>query len=58
MDRVRVGNRLVQELQAFAEQAGSVSPKTDDLTAAVADAQRQIEAIRARMRRGGEDADS
>jgi hypothetical protein len=58
MDRVRVGNRLVQELQAFVERAGTVSPKTDDLTAALADAQRQIEAIRARMRRGGGDGDS
>ncbi len=58
MDRVRVGNRLVQELQAFIDRAGTVSPKTDDLTAAVTDAQRRIEAIRARMRRGGEDGDS
>ena len=58
MDKVRVGNRIIQELQAFLDHAGTVSPRTEDLDAAVTDAQRQIDAIRARMRRGGEEQDS
>jgi len=58
LDKVRVGNRIIQELQAFLDRAGTVSPQTEDLTAAVADAKGQIEAIRARMRRGGGDAES
>lgn len=57
LDKVRVGNRIIQELQSFVDRAATVSPPTEDLTAAVTDAQKQIDAIRARMRRGGEDAE-
>jgi len=53
IERVRVGNRLVQELQGFVDRASSVSPRTDFLDAAVEEAQRRIEEIRERMRRGG-----
>lgn len=53
VERVRVGGRLVQDLQAFIDRAAAVSPRTEELDAAVADAQRRIEAIRERMRRGG-----
>ena len=51
LERVRVGSRIVQELQAFIDRAAGVSPRTEDLAAAVADAQRQIAAIQERMRR-------
>ncbi|MDP2958424.1 MAG: hypothetical protein Q8N53_18500, partial [Longimicrobiales bacterium] len=51
LERVRVGSRIIQELQAFIDRAAGVSPRTDDLDAAVADAQRQIVAIQERMRR-------
>lgn len=53
IERVRVGGRLVQELQGFVDRAGGVSPRTEFLDAAVADAQKRIEEIRERMRRGG-----
>jgi hypothetical protein len=53
VDRVRVGGRLVQDFQGFIDRAAGVAPRTEDLDAAVADAQRRIEAIRERMRRGG-----
>lgn len=53
IERVRVGGRLVQELQGFVDQASGVSPRTELLDAAVADAGRRIEEIRERMRRGG-----
>ncbi|GMV07680.1 MAG: hypothetical protein AMXMBFR53_39550 [Gemmatimonadota bacterium] len=53
IERVRVGSRLVEDLQGFLDRAAAVSPRTEFLDAAVADAQRRIEAIRERMRRGG-----
>ena len=53
IERVRVGNRIVQELQAFVDGAAGVSPRASYLDAAVADAQRRMEEIRDRMRRGG-----
>jgi len=57
VQRVAAGGRIIRELQAFIERAGSVSPRTEFLDAAVADAQRRITAIQERMRRGGGDAD-
>lgn len=53
IERVRVGGRLVQELQGFVDRAAGVSPRADYLDPAVADAQKRIEEIRERMRRGG-----
>ena len=53
IERVRVGNRIVQELQAFVDGAAGVSPRAPYLDAAVADARRRMEEIRDRMRRGG-----
>jgi len=55
VERVRIGGRLVQDFQGFVDRAAGVSPRTEDLDAAVADAQRRIESIRERMRRGGQD---
>ena len=53
VERVRVGGRIIQELQGFVDRAATVSPRTELLDAAVADARTRIEAIRERMRRGG-----
>jgi hypothetical protein len=58
MQRVAAGGRIVRELTAFIERAGTVSPRTPYLDAAVADARSRITAIQERMRRGGEDRDS
>ena len=56
--RVAVGGRIIRELTAFIERAGTVSPRTPYLDAAVADARSKITAIQERMRRGGGDRDS
>ena len=56
MQRVAAGSRIVRELQAFIERAGTISPRTPYLDAAVADAQSKITQIQERMRRGGGDA--
>lgn len=53
VERVRVGGRIIQELQGFIDRAAGVSPRTELLDATAADAQTRIEAIRDRMRRGG-----
>jgi hypothetical protein len=57
VQRVQVGGRIMRELQAFIDRAGTVSPRADYLDPAVADAKSRITAIQERMRRGGGDAD-
>jgi len=55
VQRVQVGGRIMRELQAFIDRAGTVSPRAAYLDAAVADARTRITAIQERMRAGRED---
>lgn len=55
VQRVAVGGRIIRELQAFIDRAGTVSPRAPYVDAAVADAKTRITAIQERMRRGGGD---
>jgi hypothetical protein len=48
------GRSAVSALEDFIEQGSAVSPATAEMTAAIDEANRLLEEIRARMRRGGE----
>jgi uncharacterized protein YukE len=50
MDRVRTGAAALREYEAFLELAGSVSPTSSELQAAIDDATRRIAAVRQRIR--------
>lgn len=50
---VRTGGQAIREFQAFLDQAGALSDPPSRVTDAVADAEKRIEAIRERVKRGG-----
>lgn len=54
LNLVSAGRSVVSAFEDFVEQGEAVSPATPELTTALEDANRLLEEIRARMRRGGE----
>lgn len=54
LNLVSAGRAATVALEGFIEQGSAVTPSTPEMTAALDDANRLLEEIRARMRRGGE----